>query len=120
MPVTGNKTTGGTPPTWLGGREGGTRLVRCRAIGEESKAGGTAAAHPREQGTGQPGESGEHATDLGGEIDRGLGQVIPPRQQYLGEPEDVLRHRRQAPGLAERAAAGRKYRRRSQLPAPPS
>src|SRR5207302_1541498 len=48
MPVTGNKATGGTPPAGLGGGEGGACLLRCRAIAEESKAGGAAAAHPRE------------------------------------------------------------------------
>src|SRR6266404_4491950 len=63
-PVTGNKTTGGTPPARLGGSEGGARLFGGAVVGEERKAGGAAAAHSCQQSAGEPGEPGEHGADL--------------------------------------------------------
>src|SRR5215471_9439796 len=107
--VCGNKTACSAPPAGFGGGERIPRAFGRAAIGEESKAGGAAAAHSREKYTRQPAEAGEHHADLRHEADRRLGQIVVPPHEGFRQPSGIRRHRIEPRGVAVGTASRFEY-----------
>src|SRR5205823_7488357 len=60
MPLAGNKAASSAPPQGLGCGKRRARLFGGSAIAEQSKAGRAAAAHPRQQNTGEGAKPRQH------------------------------------------------------------
>src|SRR5262249_32759078 len=92
MVLFSNNRTGSAPPSRLGRGHHRSGLFCGSTVGEETKAGGAAPAHPRKQRARQRVKSPKHRLDFGDLPDGGCRKVVTPRRQHLRESSGVAWH----------------------------